>query len=101
MTRAVSKSLGFAPKERSTGGPLVAGQTALVGERGPEIITASQDMMVKPTNQTAGLTPGGATINFNINAMDTQGFDELLTARKNQIIAMVDQGLNQRGGSLI
>ena len=94
--RAISSILG-----RQTGGPLMAGQTALVGERGPEIITASQDMMVKPTNQVGSFATGGANVTFNINAMDTQGFDQLLTQRKNQIIAMVNQGLNQRGGSLI
>lgn len=94
--RAISSILG-----RQTGGPLMAGQTALVGERGPEIITASQDMMVKPTNQVGSFATAGANVTFNINAMDTQGFDQLLTQRKNQIIAMVNQGLNQRGGSLI
>lgn len=101
MTRAVSQTFGFGPKTRATGGPLMAGQTALVGEKGPEIITASQDMMVKPTNQVGSFATGGANVTFNINAMDTQGFDQLLTQRKNQIIAMVNQGLNQRGGSLI
>jgi len=105
MTKAISQSLGASrgggPLTRATGGPLMAGQTALVGERGPEIITASQDMMVKPTNQVGSFATGGANVTFNINAMDTQGFDQLLTQRKNQIIAMVNQGLNQRGGSLI
>jgi len=105
MTKAISQSLGSSrgggPLTRATGGPLMAGQTALVGENGPEIITASQDMMVKPTNQVGSFATAGANVTFNINAMDTQGFDQLLTQRKNQIIAMVNQGLNQRGGSLI
>jgi hypothetical protein len=73
MTRAVSQTFGFGPQTRATGGPLMAGQTALVGEKGPEIITASQDMMVKPTNQVGSFATGGANVTFNINAMDTQG----------------------------
>jgi hypothetical protein len=40
---------------------------------------------------------GGTNINFTIQATDTSGFDQLLTSRKNQIVAMISQAMNQRG----
>ena len=69
---------------RANGGTILAGQTALVGERGAEVITANQDLMVKPANQTRDLlaNTGGANVNFNITASDVNGFDELLVKER-------------------
>ena len=36
-------------------------------------------------------------VNFSIQATDASGFDEMLTARKNQIVAMISQAMNQKG----
>ena len=84
---------------RANGGTILNGQTAIVGERGAEIITANQDMTVKPANQTADIMGGmgGATVNFNITTNDASGFDELLASRKNLLISMITQSMNQRG----
>jgi hypothetical protein len=84
---------------RANGGTILNGQTAIVGERGAEIIIANQDMTVKPANQTADIMGGmgGATVNFNITTNDASGFDELLASRKNLLISMITQSMNQRG----
>tara|TARA_R110002074_G_scaffold12335_2_gene45170 strand:- start:4297 stop:6105 length:1809 start_codon:yes stop_codon:yes gene_type:complete len=84
---------------RANGGTILSGQTAIVGERGAEIITASQDMTVKPANQTADIlgNTGGATVNFNITTNDSNGFDELLASRKNLLVGLITQSMNQRG----
>ena len=37
------------------------------------------------------------SVNFSIQATDATGFDELLTSRKNQIVAMISQAMNQKG----
>ena len=37
------------------------------------------------------------SVNFSIQATDASGFDELLTSRKNQIVAMISQAMNQKG----
>jgi hypothetical protein len=50
---------------------------------------------IVPNNQMAAT--GGTNINFTIQATDTSGFDQLLTSRKNQIVAMISQAMNQRG----
>ena len=77
----------------------MSGQSAIVGEHGAEIITANQDMTVKPANQTADILSnmGGTTVNFNITTNDASGFDELLASRKNLLVSMITQSMNQRG----
>jgi methyl-accepting chemotaxis protein len=37
------------------------------------------------------------SVNFTIQATDASGFDELLVSRKNQIVAMISQAMNQKG----
>jgi|5_EtaG_2_1085323.scaffolds.fasta_scaffold09926_4 hypothetical protein len=37
------------------------------------------------------------SINFSIQATDAAGVDEIIASRKNQIVAMVSQAMNQRG----
>tara|TARA_R100000458_G_scaffold8194_2_gene6467 strand:+ start:547 stop:2256 length:1710 start_codon:yes stop_codon:yes gene_type:complete len=48
-------------------------------------------------DHTKGQSRPAPNINFNIQATDASGFDQLLTARKNQIISMVSQAMNQKG----
>ena len=79
---------------RALGGPMVGGQQYIVGERGPELITApSGGSNVVPNNELGGST----TIVFQIQANDTRGFDQLLAERKGMIINMVRQAQQDRG----
>lgn len=79
---------------RALGGPMVGGQQYIVGERGPELITApSGGANVVPNNELGGST----TIVFQIQANDTRGFDQLLAERKGMIINMVRQAQQDRG----
>jgi hypothetical protein len=48
--------------------------------------TKGQQMVQQPVN-----------VNFSIQATDAAGIDELLVSRKNQIVAMVSQAMNQKG----
>jgi phage-related minor tail protein len=77
------------------GGSVAAGQPYLVGEKGAELFVPNQSGNIVPNNQMAAT--GGTNINFTIQATDTSGFDQLLTSRKNQIVAMISQAMNQRG----
>ena len=55
---------------KATGGPVSAGGSYLVGERGPEILNmGSQGGHITPNNQL-----GGTTNVYNISAVDTQSF---------------------------
>lgn len=57
---------------RATGGPMAAGQTAIVGENGPELFTAPSDGMIVPNDKLKGI--GGANNqivqNFNFSGLD-------------------------------
>jgi len=79
---------------RALGGPIVGGQQYIVGERGPELITApSGGGRVTANDQLGGTT----NINFTIVANDARGFDQLLAERKGTIINMVRQAQQDRG----
>lgn len=58
---------------RADGGPMVAGQGYLVGERGPELIVPSQSGYVLNADRTKAITGGGATtwnVTNNIKATE-------------------------------
>lgn len=80
---------------RALGGPVMGGETYMVGENGPELFTP---------NTTGSITRNGdlssgeiVNINFNINTVDSKGFDNLLATRKPMIIQMVRTAMNDRG----
>lgn len=79
---------------RAMGGPIVGGQQYMVGERGPELITApSGGARVTPNSQMGGQT----NIVFQIQTNDARGFDQLLAERKGLIINMVRQAQMDKG----
>ena len=56
---------------RATGGPVMAGTSYLVGEKGPEIFTPSGNGSIIPNNKLGG---GNTVINLNVNgAIDPEG----------------------------
>ena len=81
---------------RANGGPTKGGSPYIVGERGPELFVPNTTGKVV-SNEELNSGSDAPTINFNINAMDTQTGVEFLIKNKPQIINMVTQGYNQRG----
>lgn len=88
---------------RALGGQVRGGESYIVGERGPEVLTmGSSRGFITPNdqlrNQTINNNQGNtANVTFNIVANDTAGFDELLNKRRGQIIGIVNQALNNSG----
>ena len=79
---------------RALGGPMVGGQQYIVGERGPELITApSGGGRVTPNDEMGGVT----NITFQIQTNDARGFDQLLVERKGMIINMIRQAQTDKG----
>lgn len=65
----ISSAFGGA---RAAGGSVSAGKSYLVGEKGAELFTPSQNGMIVPNNALAGT--GGSTINLTVNgAIDVEG----------------------------
>ncbi len=67
----------------------------IVGEKGPELITPETPINVTPANDTAASAPVNATI--NIQAIDSQGVQDVLVAQKGNIIQMLRQAANASG----
>ena len=80
------------------GGPLKAGQPAIVGEEGPELFVPDRAGTVVPSGAPTGAAIGGeVTVNFNISTVDADSFDDLLLSRKGLIIGTIQQAFRQQG----
>ena len=89
---------------RKDGGPVGAGQTYMVGERGPEIFVPNSTGTIIPNNQMGmsadtgmGSTTENMNVTFNINTLDASDFNELLETRQELIIGLINRGLAERG----
>lgn len=90
---------GTLPK-RAMGGPVTAGQTYLVGERGPELFTSGTNGRVIPNSQMQG----GATVVQNINI--STGVSQTVRAEIAQLMPQIANSAKaavldakQRGGT--
>lgn len=88
-TFAVTKALAG----RRTGGQVTGGTPYMVGEQGQEMFVPNQSGTIVPNDRLGG----GQTINVNIHANDTQGFDELLIKRRATIVNVINDALNSQG----
>ena len=102
----LAAGVSFAAKSlsgRALGGQVRPGESYIVGERGPEVLTMGNTMGKITTNES--LRGGGqsapqqtvANVSFNINANDTRGFDELLQSRRGQIVTMINKAMANKG----
>jgi len=79
---------------RALGGRVQAGSSYMVGEGGkPEMFVPDQSGTIIPNSQLARQT----TVNVNVYANDTEGFDDLLVKRRSTIINVINDALNTQG----
>nr|BAR32031.1 tape measure protein [uncultured Mediterranean phage uvMED] len=79
------------------GGAVTKGQPVLVGERGAEVFVPNQTGQIV---QNARGTGGGAVnVNFNINTIDSRGFEQTLVENRGTITAIINDALNEKGRS--
>jgi len=92
---AVAVGMGMVNKIKGfeKGGRPPVGRASLVGEGGPELFLPDSAGTIIPNNQLGG----NQTINVNIHANDTQGFDELLIKRRATIVNVINDALNSQG----
>ena len=93
---AVAVGMGMVNKIKGfeKGGRPPVGRASLVGEAGAELFIPDSAGTIIPNNQLGG---GNQTINVNIHANDTQGFDELLIKRRATIVNVINDALNSQG----
>lgn len=85
---------------RALGGQVRAGESYVVGERGPEILTMGSSGRISPNETIKTPTPivnKNANVTFQIVANDTMGFDRLLHSRRGAIISIINDALNDQG----
>lgn len=79
--------------ERRMGGPVTAGDPFIVGEAGKELFIPQSSGTIVPNDRMGG----AVTLNFNISAIDTSDFDDLLMTRQDMIVGLVNRALRERG----
>jgi hypothetical protein len=85
---------------KAGGGAVKGGTPYLVGEKGAELFVPNTSGQIITNRNTEAMMAAQAqpvSINFSIQATDAAGVDEIIASRKNQIVAMVSQAMNQRG----
>ena len=79
----------------ASGGAVSKGKPIVVGERGPELFVPNQTGQITQNARGAGGSP--VNVNFTINAIDTQGFQEALVQNRGIISNIINQAVNERG----
>jgi hypothetical protein len=79
---------------RALGGPVVGGQSYMVGEKGPETFRPSTAGTITPNDKLGG---GATNVTFNIVANDTRGFDQLLMERRPLITKIIRDAQLEQG----
>lgn len=80
---------------RALGGPVMGGQSYIVGENGAEMFTPSTTGSITRNGDLQQQRP--VEITFNINAIDTQSIDELLVERRSVITQVVSDAMLESG----
>jgi phage-related minor tail protein len=88
LVSSVADSLLPIAGARAAGGPVMGGQSYLVGEQGPELFTPAGNGAI--TNNAA-LSSGGASVTVNISTPDAQSF----LKSKSQVAAMLAKAVGQ------
>ena len=88
---SIAKSvLGFAK-----GGAVSKGKPVVVGERGPEVFVPNSSGQIQ---QNARGTGGGTVnVNFNIDAIDSSSFNNVLVENRGVITSIINNALNEKG----
>ena len=82
--------LGFAQ-----GGSVSKGKPIMVGERGPELFVPNSSGQIQ---QNARGTGGGTVnVNFNIDAIDSSSFSNVLVENRGIITSIINNALNEKG----
>lgn len=93
----IGVGMGFVNKIKGfeKGGRPPMGRPSIIGEAGPELFIPDQSGTIVPNNKLGGM--GATTVNLNVYANDTEGFDNLLVKRRSVIVNVINDALNSQG----
>ena len=78
---------------RQKGGAVAAGQSYIVGEAGPELVTFGRTGIVTPNNQLGR----DVNVSFTVNAIDAQSFNVALAQQRDTIVGIINEAVNDTG----
>ena len=93
----VSTLLSFAGGGMASGGTVAQGKPYVVGERGPELFIPNQQGQI--SQNARGMGGKSVNVNFNINTIDSRGFEEALNENRGTITAIINNAVNEKGRS--
>lgn len=82
---------------RALGGPVMGQKPYIVGENGPEVFVPQGTGSIVRNGDAFGGGGQPLTVQFNILANDTTGFDELLTSRRSLITQLIRDAQLEQG----
>ena len=87
----------------ASGGPAKAGQPYIVGEEGPELFIPKNSGTVIPNDETMAMAGGqgiggGTSVNYTINAVDSQSFEMALARDPSFVFAVTEAGRRKMPG---
>lgn len=79
---------------RALGGPVLPNQPYIVGEKGPEVFLPNAAGNIIPNNKlgSGGSFGGGASVTYNINAVDAPSFRQMIAKDPSFLYAVTEQG---------
>jgi lambda family phage tail tape measure protein len=79
---------------RALGGPVLPNQPYIVGEKGPEVFLPNAAGNIIPNNKlgSGGAFGGGASVTYNINAVDAPSFRQMIAKDPSFLYAVTEQG---------
>lgn len=79
---------------RALGGPVLPNQPYIVGEKGPEVFLPNAAGNIIPNNKlgSSGSFGGGASVTYNINAVDAPSFRQMIAKDPSFLYAVTEQG---------
>ena len=78
---------------RQKGGAVAAGQSYIVGEAGPELVTFGRTGNVTPNIQLGR----DVNVSFTVNAIDAQSFNVALAQQRDTIVGIINEAVNDTG----
>ena len=91
----VSGGGGSAMPGMASGGAVSKGTPYLVGERGPELFVPNSSGQIQ--QNARGGSGGSVNVNFNIEAIDSSSFSNVLVENRGIITSIINNALNEKG----
>ena len=94
-TNLFNTAMSFFGFGKQSGGAVSKGKPVIIGERGPELFVPNSTGQIQ---QNARGTGGGTVnVNFNIEAIDSNSFNDVLVQNRGIITSIINNALNEKG----